>query len=148
LSEVAPMLDIKRFVGGQKFVDRDNPVYEGGSDTAYDFNTLREEGLIEQAYLEHESDKAGGIVYKNPGVKVTPAGLDALREADKSWLARAIEKEPITFLQIIVTLVIAIMTALGGWLLGRYLTPAQESPPPPTVGNEQLREAPPVRGSD
>ncbi len=133
LSEVAPALDIKGFAGGQKFVDRDSPVYEGGSDIAYDFNTLREEGLIEQAYLVHERDRAAGVVYKNPGVKVTAAGLQALLEADKSWLTRAIEKGPMTFLQIMVTVLIAIVTAVCGWLVGRYLTPVGRSSAQPTI---------------
>ena len=35
LSAIAPTLQIKGFVGGTKFVDKDNPVFEGGSDLAY-----------------------------------------------------------------------------------------------------------------
>ena len=31
LSAIAPTLQIKGFVGGTKFVDKDNPVFEGGS---------------------------------------------------------------------------------------------------------------------
>lgn len=38
----------------------------------------------------------------------------------KSWLAESVDKQPITFLQIIVTVVIAVITLLGGWLLRGY----------------------------
>ena len=148
LSEVAPTLDFIGFAGGQRFVDKSHPVYEGGSDLAYDFNTLREEGLIEQTYLNYERTSNGSVAYKNPGVKVTAMGLDALAEVNKSWLRRAIEKEPMTFLQIVVTVAIAIVTALGGWVVGRYLTPAGKGTAQPAVVDKQPSEVPPVEGND
>jgi hypothetical protein len=125
LSEVAPSLDVNVFVGGSKFVDSENPTYEGGSDLAYDFNTLQEEGFIQQTYLNYEQDSMGSVVHKNPAVKVTINGFEAVDEASKSWLKRAIEQQPMTFLQIVVTVVIAIVTGIGGWAIGRYITPVE-----------------------
>ena len=73
-------------------MDKSNPVYQGGSDAAYDFNTLREKGLIEQTYLDHKVNGCGGVVPQNPGVKVTAKGLETVANASKTWLRRAIEK--------------------------------------------------------
>ncbi|MGD0276566.1 MAG: hypothetical protein ABSB79_11055 [Syntrophales bacterium] len=125
LSEVAPSLDLKGFAGGTKFVDSETPTYEGSSDLAYDFNTLHEEGFIQQTYLNYEQDSMGSVVRKNPAVRVTNNGFEAVVEASKSWLKRAIEQQPMTFLQIIVTVVIAIVTGIGGWAIGRYITPVE-----------------------
>jgi hypothetical protein len=58
LSQVAPTLSIVRFAGGAKFVDKDNPKYEGGSDPSYDFNTLHEKELISIAYMTVKQDAA------------------------------------------------------------------------------------------
>ena len=129
LSEIATTLDITAFAGGFRFVDKDNSVYEGGSDQAYDFTTLYEEGLIEHTYLHHERDSLGGVTNKNPAVMVTPAGFQAVSDARKSWLTRSIEKQPMTFVQIIVTIIIALVSGLGGWAIGRYVTPASNCPP-------------------
>jgi len=126
LAQIAPSLDVKGFWGGPRFVDKENPCYRGGSDLAYDYNTLQEEGLIKQTYLDYDRDNCGGVIYKNPGIMVTPKGFDVLEDASRSWLNRAIEKQPMTLLQIIVTLIIAILTAVGGWAIGRYLTPADK----------------------
>ena len=137
LSEIAPTLDVAGLTDGAKFVDKDNPVYEGGSDQAYDFSTLHEEGLIKHTYLDCETTH-GKTVYKNPAVKVTPSGLQAVSDARKSWLARGIEKQPMTFVHIIATIVFTVV----GWAVGRYLTPASDWPPPPTPAEsaEQLNE--------
>jgi hypothetical protein len=47
-------------------------------------------------------------------VKVTRDGFDVLEEYEKSWLTKAIDKEPITFLQVIIT----IATSLATWIIG------------------------------
>jgi hypothetical protein len=120
LAEIAPSLEIKGFAGGSKFVDSSKPVYEGGSDLAYDFNTLHEEGHIKQTYLESRQDNMGGTIYSTPGVMVTINGFAAVAEASKCWLKRAIEQQPMTFVQIVVTVFIAAVTGGGGWLIGRY----------------------------
>ncbi len=125
LSEIAPVLDVKAYVGGIKFVDPENPVYEGGSDFIYDLNTLLEEGYIKQTYLDHERDSVGGVIYKNPAIMVTMEGIEAVVEADKSWFRKAIERQPMTFLQIIVTIIIAVASGIGGWIIGRYITPVE-----------------------
>ncbi len=130
LSEIAPDLDIKVYAGGARFVDQSAPVYEGGNDQAYDFNTLRAEGLIEQTYMKYEQDRAGAAVPKIPAVRVTLEGLGEVAEANKSWLKKAIEQQPMTFVQIVVTVVIALATGIGGWAIGRYVTPAETGQTP------------------
>jgi len=110
---------------GTNFVDRENPVNEGGSDLAYDLNTLLEERFIKITYLDYERDNMGGSVSKNPAIMVTLEGFEAVAEDSKCWLKKAIERQPMTFFQIIVTILIALMTAIGGWAIGRYATPVE-----------------------
>ena len=129
LAKLAPDLDIAHFHGGTKFVDRDNPVYEGGSDLAYDYSALLEEGLIRTTYLRFERDKMGYEVPHEPAVQITPEGLGLVADLQKSWLRKGIEKEPMTFAGVIVTLVISIVSAVGGWLLGRQTAPSADCPP-------------------
>jgi len=107
---------------------------------AYDFNTLCEEGLIKRTCLDYEQDGAGGVVYKNPAVTVTIKGFEAVAEASKSWLNKAIEQQPMTFLQIVVTVMIALVTGIGGWAIGRYVTPLEyqkQAPAQQSVPSEQ-----------
>jgi hypothetical protein len=123
IEELAPTLKLIHYRGGLKFVDKADPKYEGGSELAYDYNSLKEEDLIRIDYLTHKRDSYGGAVYEDPAVKVTAKGFETVEDAEKWWIQKAIEKEPITFLQIVIT----ILAGIGGWAVGRYLTPA-ESP--------------------
>lgn len=122
LSEVAPLLVVDIITGGTKLIDSES---EGVSDLAYDFNTLFEEGLIELIYLDCEQDGYGGVVHKNPAVTVTIKGFEAVSAASKSWLKKAIEQQPMTFLQIVVYVVSLLIMGIGGWVIGRYVTPVE-----------------------
>jgi hypothetical protein len=138
LSEVAPSLDFCSFAGGTKFVDKTNVTYEGGSDLAYDFNSLNEEGLIEKDHLNFEQDGYGDLIRKNPAVKVTAQGLEAVAESNKSWLRKAIDKQPITFLQIVITILFGICT----WAIGRYLTPVGKDLPQTPIPKQDKDKTP------
>jgi len=145
LSEVAPTLDIKAYAGGSRFVDKTNPEYSGGSNLAYDFNSLREEGLIEMCHMTYRQGPSMGVHYEDPAVKLTLSGLEAVAEANKSWITKAIEKEPATFLQIIVAIIIALLSGLGGWVLGRYTAPSNATPMPQI---QSPQNPPPVPGAN
>lgn len=111
------MIDREDFCGGARFVDKENAMFEGGSDSAYDFNKLSTEGLIEHFYLDYDSN---GLIanHTRPGLKVTREGLAAVAEANKGWLQKAIEKQPITFIQVIGTTAMAILSFIAGLLVG------------------------------
>jgi hypothetical protein len=136
LSEVAPSL-VDR---SGRFWDKKNPDVRPDSDLAYDFNTLLEDDLIKLTHLTYEHGRAGEAVGKNPAVRITPPGLDAVAEFNKSWLRKAIEKQPVTFLQVIVTILIAV----GAWLIGRYVTPAGTCPSQPETKQSSPVENPPA----
>jgi len=108
-------------------VDRAKPSYQGGSDLAYDYNTLRDEGLIDLTHLTFSQDTSGGLVHRDPGVQITLEGLQAVSVFKKSWLRKAIEQQPRTFVQVIVTILVAAITGTTGFVVGRYVTPAQTS---------------------
>ena len=96
-----PMIDAKSFGGGLRFVDRENPQFAGGTLRSYDFNALLELGLIEPH--EFYSDKRGNYgapVRETVGVCVNAAGLERARQMERSKLAKMIEKQPLTALQI------------------------------------------------
>ncbi len=137
LSQVAPTLDIKFYSTGTKFVDKENPLYEGGSDLAYDFSTLLEEGLISRTYMDYKPDGMGGMIAKDDALKLTMDGLEMITDANKSWLTKAIEKQPMTFLQIIVTIIISFASFAGGWAVGRYIMPINKKISTPTVSIKQ-----------
>ncbi len=69
LADAAPTLTITVFAGGARFTDKDTPKYEGGSDLAYDLNTLRDDGLIQMDYMTHKQDAEGGVIYEDPAIK-------------------------------------------------------------------------------
>ena len=52
-------------------------------------------------------------------VVLTPAGRDRLTESKKSWLQKAVDKQPITMIQVVVTAVLTI----ASYFLGRWHTP-------------------------
>lgn len=137
LSQIAPTLNIVIYNTGARFVDKENPLYEGGSDLSYDFTTLLQERLIKWEYIDHESDGMGGFKSSNPGVKLTLDGLEVSEDYNKSWLTHAIEKQPMTFLQIIVTLVIALVSFVGGLALGRYVIPINKEVSQPAISMKQ-----------
>ena len=129
LSGLEPSLDLKGFYKGRKFVDKDNPVFEEGSSVAYDFNTLKEEGLIEEHYMSQVVNAYGQCIPQDAAVKVTQMGFEALVEARKTWLTKSIEKQPITFLNILVTLFFSAASAYTGFEFGKRtaLKPSQTS---------------------
>jgi hypothetical protein len=56
---------------------------------------------------------------------MTLEGLQAVSVFKKSWLRKAIEQQPMTFVQVIVTILLAALTGIAGFVVGRYVTPAE-----------------------
>jgi hypothetical protein len=82
--------------------------------------------LIQPTHLKYGQDVDGGIIPQDPAILVNPDGFDVIEDYERSWLSKAIEKEPITFLQVVLT----ILVAIGGWAVGRYITPVTRDSPP------------------
>ncbi len=143
LAEVAPSL-VDR---SGRFWDKKSPDVRPDSDLAYDFNTLLENELIELTHLTYEHGSAGEAVGKNPAVRITPRAVEVVAEFNKSWLRKAIDKQPMTFLQVIVTILISLVTGVGGWLIGRYVTPASTCPSQPETKQSSPVENPPAKPS-
>jgi len=75
LAEVAPSLDFKAYARGQTFVDRETPVYRGGSDLAYDFNTLQEKGFNRKEHMKYEKRNSfNESIPEAPAILVTAEG--------------------------------------------------------------------------
>ena len=92
--------------------------------------------------MHYDRDELGQAIGRDPAVQVTLAGLETVVEADKSWLRKAIDKQPVAFLQVIVTVLIALLTFGLGLAVGRYSTPAPGATPP-AVTEQGPGRAPP-----
>ena len=91
-----------------RFADVDNPKRDGGSELSYRFNELHDAGLIEVYFSRGEGENSKQYI---PGLRLTYEGVHWVREWQRSWLSKAIETQPITFLQVVVTVLLAIWTA-------------------------------------
>ena len=94
---------------GDRFVDRDKQMFEGGSDLSYAYNTLNKCGLISVINVQVAQNQPA---FRPDGIRITDAGLDEAR----GWLFRAIDQQPVSFLQVVVG---AFNLLLGG--LNLYL---------------------------
>src|SRR5687768_8692994 len=91
------------------------------SDMAYDLETLEADEFINIMYTVSEG---------SPTVMITPAGIEAVLEHEKTWWQKAIDKQPMTFLQVLLALVSIALSVIGGaisgWFAGRAATPTVE----------------------
>lgn len=116
MDQIGPAITTQAYMGGTKFVDVSEPRFEGGSATSYDLNCLAEMSYICPCHLSETRDSHGGVVYSDPGVRLTPQGLTHVRELERSWLSKAIDKQPMTAIQAVVGLVeLAWALALAYW---------------------------------
>lgn len=124
LSEVAPSLEMEGRNENTTFVEAENADHRGRQDLSFDLTTLCEDGLLEGTFLEDGPVMSDfDLGPKEPAITVTRAGLRAVEEFHKSWLAKAIEKQPMTFLHVVATIVIAVLSFVGGLVLGRFTAP-------------------------
>jgi len=68
IADIYPNISAQVFVGGKKFVDKDDPKYDSGSKLSYYLNTLEEKGLIQHCYLKQSQGKYGSPLYSDPGI--------------------------------------------------------------------------------
>lgn len=86
---------------------------------AYDLNNLLSDGNIEIRFTGPGEEYSPSKLINSNSVFITKTGLDKLAEYQRSWLSKSIEKQPITFLQIIVTVGLAILTGVIGFIFGK-----------------------------
>jgi len=82
LNEVTPTLDFEPNFGDGRFVDKANRQFQGGSELAYDFNTIREEKLIKIAFMTQKPTEYGDLKCSDPAIMLTPNGLAAVRQLE------------------------------------------------------------------
>jgi hypothetical protein len=88
-----------------KFIDPKN--LDHSRNVVYDLNCLKTDKLIVLAFIE--GDHRAGQAKEWPVLQVSRDGINVVRENDRSWLSKAIEKQPMTFLQV----VFAILNFIG-----------------------------------
>jgi len=115
LDAISDELAIEHYGSGKRFIDRNAPRYEGGSEISYDLNHLVEQRMIKPDYLISDPDHRGGPKYEGEAIRVTPAGIAVVAELERSWLSKAIDKQPITFLQLAFGLFQVLWTAALTW---------------------------------
>ena len=116
LEDDAPGLPIAGFAGGTRFVDKDDPKFEGSTEQSYDLSCLMLAQYIQPCYLRQSRNSIGGIVEEGDALRLTHEGISQVHELERSWFARAVEKQPFTFLLVIVAVADALWTAaLAYW---------------------------------
>ena len=110
ISDIDPAI-VREF----RYRDIDNkPKIE--SDSAYDLETLRNLSCLRYDYRDlSQHQNAGQVIGSVPGVKLTPDGAERLREWERPWWKTAIDKQPMTFVNILIALFSAAMAALAAW---------------------------------
>jgi hypothetical protein len=117
LEQIDKSLDYQAFGGAGKFFDKGDPKPRGGSELTYDLNCLRDErGFIVVCYQKREQTTSGSFMESDPAIRLTQFGLDALVDWERGWLRTAIEKQPMTFIQIAVAVGGAVLGFLAGWI--------------------------------
>lgn len=111
LEDVAPGLSIGGFAGGTRFVDKDDPKFEGGTEQSYDLCCLLSEQYIQPCYLRQSRNSIGGTMEEGDALQLTHEGISQVHELERSWIARAIDKQPFTFLLVIVAVAEALCAA-------------------------------------
>jgi hypothetical protein len=99
---------------GEKYIDQTNPT----SELAYDLNSILAAGWVEKGDMKGDTVT---MFTAFDAVTVTENGLRAVADADRSWLSKAIDKQPITFLQVVINVVIAVLGGIAGFLAGLYM---------------------------
>ena len=85
-------------------------------EAAYDFTSLAGAGLIRWYMVNNHANGQAVSTASRLDMHVTPEGLQSVAEFERPWLAKAIEKEPITFIQVVIGLVQIVWTvALVVW---------------------------------
>src|ERR1035437_6964425 len=116
LGQLSDTLAIKAYIEGQRYVDKGNPRFDGGSELTYDLNALVMRDDIRITFLNIKVDGMGGSHFEGDAIKVTDTGLDAVAEMERGWWSKSIEKQPMTYLQVILAVVqIAVTVGLAIW---------------------------------
>jgi hypothetical protein len=138
LTDLEPFLVILSFGSDRKFADTADPCNNTTSELAYHYNALRELNQIEVKDGQIDRECRCGFMKPDSTVVMTQNGLNRIADADKSWLQKSIEKQPITWLQVIVTVVLAVIAGVGGWLIGQ--SDSLKVPPPDAVNARQPQD--------
>jgi hypothetical protein len=105
------------------FKDTSDP----SSDFQHDMRSLQRRGLIKFGWKVFEQSKVDGSpICDEAGVAVTRAGMDEVREFEQGWVSKAIEKQPITFLQVIILAAQIIAGSTAAFYLWRWKEQLEE----------------------
>lgn len=116
LSDVNKNVTTTHSIDGRKFTVVHHSTHQFSSKIAYDLDEILNAGDSELTYLNHEKDSGGSVVYKGDAVRLTAMGLERVRLLEQSWLSRAIDKQPMTFVQVLIAVVQVLYTlALAYW---------------------------------
>ena len=95
------VVPVSEFTTETEARDESNPQHESHSETTYESRDLADRGLIILCGLSTSQDVSGFPIQDGHGLKITRAGVDLAEELRKTWLRRAIDKQPITFLLVV-----------------------------------------------
>lgn len=82
---------------------------------AYDFDTMCRLDLIEYRHDRTERSDYGSVRALSYGAHITDAGLEAVRQMERSWLAKAVERQPWTALNVAGSAITTIWFGVAAW---------------------------------
>ena len=90
------------------------------SDLVYDLRSLRRRGIIKFDWIEWKQSKIdGSSTGERGGLAMTDEAMEIVREKERGWLKRAIDKQPVTALQVLIAA--AQIVAASSWITVLYL---------------------------
>lgn len=110
MQEFAPDTEFSEETG--HLLDGDSPF----TDVTYDLNYLIQSGLVELRLPgANRRGELAVIAPSGVSVSLTLGGIDKVTEYGKPLVLRLIEKQPMTFLQVVLVVLTAVMTAFNYW---------------------------------
>jgi hypothetical protein len=107
---------------------------QSSEDLAYDLNTLHEQELIDIWQVNTTLDRYGQIETADGEVRMTMEGLAAVADFRRSWWSKAIDKQPITFVQVclaIIQIVFTVGSVVWAWAITQSVWYPKQNPKPP-----------------
>jgi hypothetical protein len=92
--------------------------YEDNCQFVYQLNSLFHEGLIANRMMIVHDKRNMSCGLGDDSIVITRKGLDKVGDLERSWFSKAIDKQPVTFLQIITTVLSSIVGGIVGYLIG------------------------------
>ena len=139
--KVAPALVVQHYMDGPKLHPKAGSTRKADENLSYDINVLLEDRLIEFTHMKYVNKASFAATGVDPALTVTRKGLSEAATFSKSWLRKSIDKQPITFINILVTLLLSGAAFVGGLITERHFINIDEPTVSPIIHEQPVEKA-------